>query len=56
MADPSRGSREMVHDRNPQKAGKVMWAMLQMIELDIATLQQAFDRRVIAAARITYQS
>lgn len=34
---------EMLGDKDPEKAGRVMQAMLQMKKLDIATLQKAYD-------------
>ena len=34
---------EMIGDKDPQKAQRVMEAMLQMKEIDIATLQRAYD-------------
>lgn len=34
---------EMIGDKDPQKAQRVMEAMLQMKKIDIATLQQAYD-------------
>jgi predicted 3-demethylubiquinone-9 3-methyltransferase (glyoxalase superfamily) len=34
---------EMMSDPDPEKAGRVTKAMLQMIKLDIAELQKAFD-------------
>ena len=34
---------EMIGDKDPQKAQRVMSAMLQMKKIDIATLQRAYD-------------
>ena len=34
---------EMIGDKDPQKAQRVMAAMLQMKKIDIATLQRAYD-------------
>ena len=34
---------EMIGDKDPQKAQRVMEAMLQMKEIDIATLKRAYD-------------
>jgi predicted 3-demethylubiquinone-9 3-methyltransferase (glyoxalase superfamily) len=34
----------MLHDKNPEKAKRVMQAMLQMDRIDIAGLKQAYDR------------
>ena len=34
---------EMIGDKDPQKAQRVMEVMLQMKKIDIATLQQAYD-------------
>jgi predicted 3-demethylubiquinone-9 3-methyltransferase (glyoxalase superfamily) len=34
---------EMIGDKDPQKAQRVMEAMLQMKKIDIATLQRAYD-------------
>lgn len=36
---------EMLSDPDPEKAGRVMQAMLQMRKIDIATLEQAYDGR-----------
>ena len=36
---------EMLHDKDPEKARRVMAAMLQMVKLDIAALQKAYDSR-----------
>jgi predicted 3-demethylubiquinone-9 3-methyltransferase (glyoxalase superfamily) len=33
----------LLHDPNPEKAQKVMKAMLQMEKIDIAKLQQAYE-------------
>ncbi|HEY2113486.1 MAG TPA: VOC family protein, partial [Candidatus Angelobacter sp.] len=33
----------MLRDKNPEKANKVMQAMLQMDKIDIARLKQAYD-------------
>ena len=33
---------DMLHDKNPEKAGKVMKAMLQMQKIDIAKLKDAY--------------
>ena len=35
---------KMLQDKDPQRAGRVMKAMLQMDKLDIKGLQQAYDR------------
>jgi len=34
---------ELLQDEDPEKAGRVMQAMMQMIKLDIPTLQKAYD-------------
>jgi len=34
---------EMIGDKDPQRAQRVMAAMLQMKKIDIATLQRAYD-------------
>ncbi len=34
---------ELMRDKDPEKAGRVMQAMLQMDKIDIATLQRAYD-------------
>jgi predicted 3-demethylubiquinone-9 3-methyltransferase (glyoxalase superfamily) len=34
---------KMLHDKNPEKAKKVMKAMLQMRKIDIARLEQAYE-------------
>ena len=34
---------EMLGDKDPAKAGRVMQAMLRMVKLDIAALRQAYD-------------
>jgi predicted 3-demethylubiquinone-9 3-methyltransferase (glyoxalase superfamily) len=36
---------EMLTDRDPEKAKRVMAAMLKMVKLDIATLKQAYEGR-----------
>ena len=36
---------EMLQDKDPQKANRVMQAMLKMKKLDIAQLKQAYDQR-----------
>ena len=36
---------EMLADKDPKKAGRVMTAMLQMKKIDIATLKKAYDQR-----------
>jgi predicted 3-demethylubiquinone-9 3-methyltransferase (glyoxalase superfamily) len=36
---------EMLADKNPEKAGRVMAAMLKMKKIDIATLKKAYDQR-----------
>lgn len=36
---------EMLQDKDPEKAKRVMEAMLQMTKLDIPTLKQAYDRQ-----------
>jgi predicted 3-demethylubiquinone-9 3-methyltransferase (glyoxalase superfamily) len=33
----------LLHDKDPQRAGRVMQAMLQMQKIDIAALQKAYD-------------
>jgi len=35
---------KMLHDKDPEKAKRVMQAMLQMDKIDIKSLQQAYDR------------
>jgi predicted 3-demethylubiquinone-9 3-methyltransferase (glyoxalase superfamily) len=35
---------EMLNDENSERSGRVMQAMLQMSKIDIAKLQEAFDR------------
>jgi predicted 3-demethylubiquinone-9 3-methyltransferase (glyoxalase superfamily) len=35
---------KMMQDKDPQKAGRVMQAMLQMDKIDIKTLQQAYEQ------------
>jgi predicted 3-demethylubiquinone-9 3-methyltransferase (glyoxalase superfamily) len=35
---------DMLHDKNPEKAGRVMKAMLQMKKIDIKTLNKAYER------------
>jgi predicted 3-demethylubiquinone-9 3-methyltransferase (glyoxalase superfamily) len=35
---------KMLHDKDPEKAKKVMKAMLQMNKIDIQTLKQAYDQ------------
>jgi predicted 3-demethylubiquinone-9 3-methyltransferase (glyoxalase superfamily) len=35
----------MLADKNPEKAGRVMAAMLKMKKIDIATLKKAYDQR-----------
>jgi predicted 3-demethylubiquinone-9 3-methyltransferase (glyoxalase superfamily) len=34
---------EMLQDKDPEKAKRVMEAMLKMVKIDIATLKQAYD-------------
>lgn len=34
---------EMLRDKDPDKAARVMQAMMQMVKIDIATLQKAYD-------------
>jgi predicted 3-demethylubiquinone-9 3-methyltransferase (glyoxalase superfamily) len=34
----------MMHDKDPQKAKRVMNAMLQMNKIDIKSLQQAYEQ------------
>lgn len=34
---------QLMHDKDPEKAGRVMQAMLQMNKIDIATLKQAYE-------------
>ena len=36
---------EMLKDKDPQKAKRVMQAMLQMKKIDIKTLQQAYEQQ-----------
>ncbi len=36
---------EMLQDKDPKKAGRVMQAMLKMEKIDIKALQQAYDNR-----------
>src|SRR5216110_1154448 len=36
---------KMLRDKDPQKAGRVMQAMLQMSKIDIAGLKRAYDQR-----------
>ncbi|MDP3941641.1 MAG: VOC family protein [bacterium] len=36
---------EMLGDKDPQKASRVMQAMLQMKKIDVAKLQEAYDRK-----------
>ena len=36
---------EMLGDKDPEKAGRVMKAMLQMKKIDIQTLKQAYEQR-----------
>ncbi len=36
---------EMLQDKDPEKAGRVMKAMLQMGKIDIKTLQQAYNQQ-----------
>lgn len=36
---------EMMQDKNPEKAGRVMKAMLQMKKLDIKTLKEAYEQQ-----------
>jgi len=36
---------ELLSDKDPVKAGRVMQAMMRMTKLDIATLKQAYERR-----------
>lgn len=36
---------EMLQDKDPQKSQRVMAAMMQMIKLDVPTLQKAYDGR-----------
>jgi len=36
---------EMLADKDPKKAGRVMTAMLKMKKIDIATLKKAYDQR-----------
>ena len=35
---------ELMGDKDPEKAGRVMQAMLKMVKIDIAGLQQAYDQ------------
>jgi predicted 3-demethylubiquinone-9 3-methyltransferase (glyoxalase superfamily) len=35
---------QMMEDKNPEKAGRVMKAMLQMKKIDIKTLKQAYEQ------------
>jgi len=41
---------EMMQDKDAEKAGRVMKAMLQMTKLDIKTLQRAYDGKQALAA------
>jgi predicted 3-demethylubiquinone-9 3-methyltransferase (glyoxalase superfamily) len=34
---------EMLRDKDPEKAARVMQAMMQMVKIDIATLQKVYD-------------
>ena len=34
---------QLMHDKDPEKAGRVMQAMMKMKKIDIAALQQAYD-------------
>jgi len=36
---------EMLADKDPKKAGRVMTAMLKMKKIDIATLKKAYEQR-----------
>lgn len=36
---------QMLQDKDPEKSGRVMKAMLQMDKIDIAALQRAFNQR-----------
>jgi len=36
---------ELMQDKDPQKAAKVMQAMLQMTKIDIAALKQAYEQQ-----------
>ena len=36
---------DMLHDRDAEKAGRVMHAMLQMKKIDIAKLKAAYDEK-----------
>jgi predicted 3-demethylubiquinone-9 3-methyltransferase (glyoxalase superfamily) len=36
---------ELLGDKDPQKAQRVMQAMLQMTKIDIAALRQAYDQK-----------
>lgn len=36
---------EMLHDKNPERANRVMRALMQMDKIDITTLQQAYEQR-----------
>jgi predicted 3-demethylubiquinone-9 3-methyltransferase (glyoxalase superfamily) len=33
----------MLHDKDPEKAGRAMQAMMQMVKIDVARLQAAYD-------------
>jgi predicted 3-demethylubiquinone-9 3-methyltransferase (glyoxalase superfamily) len=37
--------RDMLSDKDPEKSARVWAAMLKMVKIDIATLQQAYDGR-----------
>jgi predicted 3-demethylubiquinone-9 3-methyltransferase (glyoxalase superfamily) len=36
---------DMIADSDPEKAGRVMQAMMRMTKIDIAALRDAYDRR-----------
>jgi DNA-binding FadR family transcriptional regulator len=40
----------MLQDRDPEKASRVMQAMLQMSKIDIKTLKQAYEAAPVRAS------
>jgi len=46
---------EMLQDKDPEKAKRVMEAMLQMVKIDIKTLKQAYEQQTtkVSAVRAT---